>query len=186
MRSFTVRNAAAPEETILLIHDATELDYTGCASLAGALGQIGNGSRRGFLCQNVLAVDPQTKSVLGLMNQVLHRRDDVPPKETLTERRDRETRESLLWINGTRHLLSPVWIPWAWSFDIHLPASLRSTGVTRLRRYYGRSDSCRAVHLAPGRSHCFMCLAFQPFRLQPTDRSPDRFNTLPFSFRDFP
>ena len=28
---------------------------------------------------------------------------------------------------------------------IHLPASLRSPGVTRLRRYYGRSDSCPAA-----------------------------------------
>ena len=27
----------------------------------------------------------------------------------------------------------------------HLPASLRSPGVTRLRRYYGRSDSCPAA-----------------------------------------
>lgn len=27
---------------------------------------------------------------------------------------------------------------------IHLPASLRSTGITRFRRYYGRSDSCPA------------------------------------------
>src|SRR5207244_9563131 len=26
---------------------------------------------------------------------------------------------------------------------LHLPASLRSTGITRLLRYYGRSDSCR-------------------------------------------
>lgn len=34
IRAFTLRNAAAHEGTILLIHDATELDYTGCASLA--------------------------------------------------------------------------------------------------------------------------------------------------------
>jgi len=107
MRQFTLHNIAAqdnPAATVLLLHDATELDYTGCASLGEALGQIGNGNRRGFLCQNVLAVDPQTKSVLGLMDQVLHRRDDVPAKETLTARRNRQSRESLLWLRGTRHL----------------------------------------------------------------------------------
>jgi hypothetical protein len=30
---------------------------------------------------------------------------------------------------------------------LHLPASLRSPGVTRLQRYYGRSDSCSAAAL---------------------------------------
>jgi len=107
LRQYTRCNIAAHEDqtgTVLLIHDATELDYTGCASLKSALGQIGNGKRRGYLCHNVLAVDPQTKSVLGLMDQVLHRRDEVSPDETLREHRARQTRESLLWINGTRHL----------------------------------------------------------------------------------
>jgi len=107
MLRFTLDNIAAQEDpaaTVLLIHDATELDYTGRASMSEALGQIGNGNRRGFLCQNVLAVDPQTKSVLGLMDQVLHRRDDVPAKETLTARRNRQSRESLLWLHGTRRL----------------------------------------------------------------------------------
>ncbi len=33
-------------------------------------------------------------------------------------------------------------LPGAWSFVIHLPGALRSTGVTRLPRYYGSSDSC--------------------------------------------
>jgi hypothetical protein len=38
--------------------------------------------------------------------------------------------------------LSPVGFPWAWSSDIHLPGALRSTGIARLPRYYGSSDSC--------------------------------------------
>src|SRR5204862_896872 len=42
--------------------------------------------------------------VLGLLDQVLHRRDDVPEQETLNEHRERQTRESLLWLQGTRHL----------------------------------------------------------------------------------
>ena len=32
-----------------------------------------------------------------------------------------------------------------WSSPLHLPASLRSRGITPLMRYYGRSDSCRVV-----------------------------------------
>jgi hypothetical protein len=72
--------------------------------LAKHLGQIGSGWGRGYICQNVLAVDPQTHSVLGLMDQILHCRDKVPKKETLTAHRARATRESLLWLNGTRHL----------------------------------------------------------------------------------
>jgi hypothetical protein len=33
----------------------------------------------------------------------------------------------------------------SWTFHFHLPASLGSTGVTPLPRYYGRSDSRRAA-----------------------------------------
>jgi hypothetical protein len=104
LRAYTLKNIAASQGTVLLIHDATELDYTDRESLAGHLGQIGSGWGRGYICQNVLAVDPQTHSVLGLMDQVLHCRDKVPEKETLAEHRARATRESRLWIRGTRHL----------------------------------------------------------------------------------
>ena len=104
LRTYTLKNIAACQEPVLLIHDATELDYTDLQSLAGHWGQIGSGWGRGYICQNVLAVDPQTHSVLGLMDQILHCRDEVPKKETLAEHRARATRESLLWIKGTRHL----------------------------------------------------------------------------------
>lgn len=89
---------------MLILHDATELDYTTLTSLAGDLGQIGKGDHRGYLCHNVLAVAADSGEVLGLMDQLLHRRDEVPDDETLTEHRDRPTRESRLWVLGTRHL----------------------------------------------------------------------------------
>ena len=104
LRAYTVKNIAACAGPVLLIHDATELDYTDRQPLRAHLGQIGSGWGRGYICQNVLAVDPQTHAVLGLMDQVLHCRDEVPEKETLAEHRSRATRESLLWIRGTRHL----------------------------------------------------------------------------------
>jgi Transposase DNA-binding len=97
------RIQACPHE-VLILHDATELDYTTLTSLSGGLGQIGKGDRRGYLCHNVLAVAADSGEVLGLIDQVLHRRDEVSRDETLAEHRDRPTRESLLWVRGTRNL----------------------------------------------------------------------------------
>jgi hypothetical protein len=96
--------ACPQDQEVLLIHDATEFDFTTLSSLKAHLGQIGNGKRRGYLCHNVLAVAADSGEVLGLMDQILHRRDKVPKRETLPQRRDRKTRESLLWVHGTRHL----------------------------------------------------------------------------------
>jgi Transposase DNA-binding len=103
LRAYTFQNIAANAGTVLLLHDATELDYTSRKSLVD-LGQIGNGLGRGYICHQVLAVDAETRSVLGLAEQVLHRREETPQKETLAEHRSRATRESLLWIQGTRCL----------------------------------------------------------------------------------
>lgn len=104
VRQYTFEQTGACPGPVLVIHDATELDYTSLASLADDLGQIGDGHGRGYICQNVLAVAADTGEVLGLLDQILHHRDEVPEGETLTEHRERETRESLLWIRGTEHL----------------------------------------------------------------------------------
>ena len=103
-RQHTLTRIAACPGAVLLVHDATELDYTTLTSLVDDLGQIGKGTRRGYVCQNVLAVEAETGEVLGLMDQILHHRDDVSDHETLTERRERDTRESRLWLRGTEHL----------------------------------------------------------------------------------
>jgi hypothetical protein len=88
----------------LVIHDTTELDFTAHESLGGELGQIGNGNHKGYLCHNSLAVDPSTREVIGLTNQILHRRADVQADETQIQRRERENRESRLWLQGTQTL----------------------------------------------------------------------------------
>ncbi len=103
-RAYTEARIAACPHEVLLLHDATELDYTTLTTLAGDLGQIGKGNRRGYLCHNVLAVAADSGEVLGLMDQILHRRDRVSKDETLAEHRDRPTRESRLWVRGTRNL----------------------------------------------------------------------------------
>jgi hypothetical protein len=103
-RAYALAQVAARPGDVLVLHDATELDYTTLGSLADDLGQIGKGDHRGYLCHNVLAVEPDSGEVLGLLDQLLHRRDEVPDDETLSEHRDRPTRESRLWVLGTRHL----------------------------------------------------------------------------------
>src|SRR5277367_2738896 len=87
--------------TVLLIHDTTELDYSGLTSLTG-LGQIGKGTSRGYLCHNTLAVRAEDGVVLGLASQILARREDVPKGESREARRDRSTRESRLWVKGSQ------------------------------------------------------------------------------------
>ena len=103
-RQHTLEQIAGRREPVLVLHDATELDYSSLASLADDLGQIGRGTNRGYVCHNVLAVSADSGEVLGLVDQILHHRDEVPEKETLSQHRERETRESLLWLRGTRHL----------------------------------------------------------------------------------
>ena len=93
-----MRQADGP---VLTIHDTTELDSTGLTSLTG-LGQIGKGTRRGYLCHNTLAVRADDGAVLGLASQILARRDDVPKGERRQDRRDRATRESRLWVKGSQ------------------------------------------------------------------------------------
>ena len=105
-RQHTLRRIANCQGPVLILHDATELDFTSLTSLADELGQIGKGTHRGYICQNVLAVEADTGDLLGLMDQILHCRDEVPENETLAEHRERATRESLLWLRGTNHLPS--------------------------------------------------------------------------------
>lgn len=102
-RQATLQKIARRETPVLVLHDATELDFTTHESL-DELGQIGSGKRRGYIVQNSLAIDPNTRQVLGLCNQVLHRRAKVSKKETNAQKRRRSSRESLLWPKGTEPL----------------------------------------------------------------------------------
>lgn len=86
-RQQTLERMRASDGPVLTLHDDTELDYTAKQSLKG-LGQIGNGSHRGYICHNSLAVAAQTREVLGLANQILHCRPEVPEGETRAQRPD--------------------------------------------------------------------------------------------------
>jgi hypothetical protein len=104
MRAYTLEQIAAHKGSVLVVHDWTEPDFTTLKTLEKHLGQIGNGRYRGYVCHNVVAIDASTGQVLGLLDQILHCRDEVPKKESLDKKRNRKTRESLLWVKGTAHL----------------------------------------------------------------------------------
>jgi hypothetical protein len=97
----TQRRMEAVPGTVLLVHDTTELDYSGLRSIK-TLGQIGNGKRRGYLCHNSLAIDPHKREVLGLAQQIVHNRPEVLKNEGVKAKRERQNRESRLWTRAVQ------------------------------------------------------------------------------------
>jgi Transposase DNA-binding len=93
---------AEQDVDVLLLHDATELDFTSKTTVSAHLSQIGMGTRRGYICHNSLAVRADTGAVLGLTSQILHHRARVPEKETPKQKRQRADRESRLWVQGAQ------------------------------------------------------------------------------------
>lgn len=96
------RIAESGAEVVLIVHDATELDYHSKTTLRDSLGQIGQGTRRGYICHNSLALRADTGEVFGLTSQILHHRADRPKNETVKQSRERESRESRLWPQGAK------------------------------------------------------------------------------------
>jgi hypothetical protein len=89
--------------TVLFLHDITELDSSKQATLA-AMGPIGNGGGRGYECYNALAVDPDSGELIGLACQQLHSRARKPAGEGVAAGRDRDSRESRLWVEAARRI----------------------------------------------------------------------------------
>jgi hypothetical protein len=94
------RQSMGQHRLVLILHDTTELDFSGHWKLQGA-GQIGNENGRGFLQHNSLAVVPAPRQVLGLAYQQLKTRQPAPIGETTYQRKKRK-RESELWQEGFR------------------------------------------------------------------------------------
>lgn len=104
-RNLTLATMRESRDVVLLIHDTTQLDYTGKHSLQG-LGQLAAGAARGYLCHNTLAVR-EDGSVIGLASQILHLRPKVPKKESREKRRERRNRETRLWKAGSEAVGPP-------------------------------------------------------------------------------
>lgn len=92
--------------TVLVLHDTTELDYSGLLSIRD-LGPIGGGLSRGSLCHSSSAFDPRRHEVLGLANQILHRRRHVGRKGGGRAKRARRDRESRLGVDGVAAVGAP-------------------------------------------------------------------------------
>lgn len=133
---------------VLLLHDTTDLDYSGLST--PGLGPIGNGHGRGYLCHNSLAITPDRRQVLGLANQVLHVRAPAPKKEGVQAKRQRLSRESRLWTNAVKEIdaapADRLWVDVAdrgadlFEFLAH--------EVAAGRHFVVRSSSNRAVRVA--------------------------------------
>jgi Transposase DNA-binding len=94
------RQAMRQQPLVLVLHDTTELDYSGHAKLTG-IGPIGDGRPQGLLQHNSLAVLPSPRRVLGLAYQQLRVRQPAPAGETAQQRK-RRPRESQMWLEGLR------------------------------------------------------------------------------------
>jgi hypothetical protein len=133
---------------VLVLHDTTELDYSGLS--IPELGPIGSGYHRGYLCHNSLAVAFEQREVLGLVSQVLHARVPVPKKETIKAKRERESRESRLWTQAVQNLeVAPtdrLWIDIAdRGADVF---EFLAYEVAAGRRFLVRSSENRSIRLA--------------------------------------
>jgi hypothetical protein len=91
----------AHDGVVLLVHDATELNFSHVRALRDELGHVGSGrgDARGLVAHHALAVTPAGE-VLGLAFQALHRRHAVDPRETRAAKRARPDRESRPWAAG--------------------------------------------------------------------------------------
>lgn len=85
---------------VLLLHDATHLDFSGHTTLEGDNGPIGNGGGRGWVAHQSLAVNPADRTAYGLVSQILHRRPESTKGEKVAVRRARKDRETRLWIDA--------------------------------------------------------------------------------------
>src|SRR4051812_26605144 len=101
-RASCLERLAGHRGKVLLIHDTTVLDYSGLG--VDGLGQVGDGHGRGLYAHNSLAVIPATRQVVGLFNQVLHKRARVPKGESKQKRLARPDRESRLWTRAVAGL----------------------------------------------------------------------------------
>lgn len=114
----TLTTVEAGDRPVFFLHDTTLLDFSGHATLEGALGPIGNGGGTGWVCHQTLAVDPATRHVHGLVAQTLHVRPASTAGESVAARRARATRESRLWLRNLAAIgPAPVGATWVHVLD---------------------------------------------------------------------
>jgi Transposase DNA-binding len=100
------REQANAPPVVLLVQDTTDIDLSHRHKISG-VGQIGNECGRGFFVQTVLAVRPETREVLGCMAQEPFVRIPAPEGEQRYQRRQREERESAVWMRQVQTIGTP-------------------------------------------------------------------------------
>jgi hypothetical protein len=100
------REQANASPVVLLVQDTTDIDLSHRHKISG-VGQIGNERGRGFFVQTVLAVRPETREVLGCMAQEPFVRIPAPEGEQRYQRRQREERESDVWMRQVQTIGTP-------------------------------------------------------------------------------
>jgi len=149
-RQRTLARMRQQDGVVLILHDGTELDYTSKQSLT-ELGQIGNGSRRGYLCHNSLAIAAGSREVLGLVNQILHKRVRVRGQESRATRRKRHNRESRLWCLGGEAIgAAPAAATWVHVADRGGDTFEALETFQRLGTFVVRSNVSRSIRCGHG------------------------------------
>lgn len=97
------REQIGTQAVMLLVQDTTEIDLSHHPATSG-LGPIGKGSTTGLLLQTVLAVLPVSREVLGCATQEPFVRIPIPIGETRSKRRQRDERETDVWMRQVSQL----------------------------------------------------------------------------------
>lgn len=101
--------AANRVDVVLMVEDSTELDYTAHPSTTG-LGPIGDGKECGFILHSTLAVDPQSREILGLTHAEVVLRQPAPSKNAHWTR----SPEAKVWETSAKKVGSPssgsIWV----------------------------------------------------------------------------
>jgi len=115
----TRAQARQSEQTVLMVQDITELDYTAHEGTEG-LGPIGNHRGRGLLLHNTLAISAGERRVIGLAYQQVWTRGETSHKhkESREQRLKRKDRQSTRWRVAVEAIgAPPAGVKWVYVAD---------------------------------------------------------------------
>jgi len=101
--------AAAAGRHVLAIQDTTKVKFETTAGRRRGLGQIGHGNIHGLLAHVMIAVDADTRALLGLVDGDVWNREGTV--DTPHRKRTLENRESIRWLNTVtraKRILEPA------------------------------------------------------------------------------
>lgn len=110
------RQMALEHPTVLLIQDTTYVDLTG--RQVADVGVIGDGNGQGFVLHSTLAVLPDDPGVLGLMHQIVHRRQPTNTANEPSYKRTKRETEARFWSESVEAIgMAPTAARWVYVAD---------------------------------------------------------------------